>query len=686
MRMRTNSFGFRIMALVLLTTTIALVSFAAILLIVDRHSSVAMLDDRLAILADITGQNSTGALVFRDQRAASETLQALGHDRAIVAGCLYDPSGFLFAEYYRDKGLEACPRKSDKMPFSSRSLRRVNHPIFRRQEQVGRILITSDLGLVKDRQRRMGSLAGVLALFSLGVGALSGLLLERRLAKPIFDLSRAMGGIASSGNYGIRVDAAGSEEIRQLAHGFNHMASELELRDQRTKRAEVSLYEQARRDSLTGLPNRRAFLERMNEALDRARQDRQGLALLYIDLDGFKLVNDSLGHSAGDTLLGLVASRLSSGIRISDTLARVGGDEFTVILPGLKAPEDAGRIADSLLYCLADPFTVEDQQITVGCSIGISLWAGETVGSDDLLKQADSAMYAAKRAGRNRAVYFSPDLGLMARERLALENELRSAIARKEIYVDYQPIFETASGDLIRFEALARWKHPLLGQVSPDKFIPVAEECGLIHELGAYILDLACREAALWEKAGSGTIRIAVNFSAVQFNSDRVVPQIEEALARAGLRPDRLQLELTESVMLGSLPQCAAKIKQLRELGISVSIDDFGTGYSSLAYLPDLPVESIKIDRAFLREIQTSTGAAGILEPIIAMAHKMGIRVVVEGIENPAQLELLRGLGADEVQGFLLGRPGPEPLAQISRHSTGHEEAPAVQGLRKWEA
>lgn len=658
-RLLSNSLAFHVMAAVLLATMVALASFGATLLLLDKRSSVVSLDDRLATLAEVTGQNSTAALVFNDRQAAREMLQALHNDSSIVAGCLYDTAGALFAEYNRNAAADTCPHQKNGLLQSDRHFRRVQLHVFRSAELVGTIGVISDISAVRERQRRMVLLAGLLAFVSLLIGATAGVLLQLRITRPVFDLAHAMRRIGDSEDFSIRVQTAGSDEMKQLARGFNRMAFELQRRDHRTRQAEATLHEQARRDSLTGLSNRRAFLERISDALIHARDEQQQLALLYLDLDGFKLVNDSLGHTAGDELLRRVAVRLASNLRVSDTLARVGGDEFTVILPGLKVREDAGRIAELLLLCLREAFSIDGHEITVGCSIGISVWTGGPTDGDDLLKQADSAMYAAKRSGRNKAVYFSAELGVMARERLTLENELRHALARNEIYLEYQPVFDVRTGALKRFEALARWKHPRLGEVPPDKFISIAEECGLIHNLGAYLMESACREAARWRADDSlASVNLAVNVSAVQFNSEAIVPQIADILARTGLPAEALQIELTETVMLGSLKQCASRMNRLRDLGVTIAIDDFGTGYSCLVYLPDLPAEVIKIDRGFLRDLQAGADAAGILGPIIDLAHSLRISVVVEGIESEAQLALVRSLGADEVQGFFLGRPG----------------------------
>jgi diguanylate cyclase (GGDEF)-like protein len=405
------------------------------------------------------------------------------------------------------------------------------------------------------------------------------------------------------------------------------------------------------------------------------QREKWVIGLLYIDLDGFKLVNDSLGHSVGDLLLCEVAKRLQSRVRLSDTLARVGGDEFTVILTGLEAENDATVVANALIQSLSQPFVIEGNEISVGASIGISTRRSSVSEDPDLLKQADSAMYAAKRSGRNRAVHFSPELGLMARERLTLESELRGAIGRGEIYVSYQPEFSITSGRLVRFEALARWRHPNLGEISPATFIPVAEESGLIYALGEFVLEQACRECLEWQKTSPDAIQVAVNVSALQFTSEMIVEEVATILKRTGLKPELLQLELTESVMIGSHNSSAEKMMRLCSLGITLAIDDFGTGYSSLGYLRGLPFSALKIDRMFVRNLKSSSEVSTMLRSMIDLGKKMDMRVIVEGIEEASQLEAVMEMGADEVQGYLLGRPSPTPRVSYLEHLDGRRRS-----------
>lgn len=487
----------------------------------------------------------------------------------------------------------------------------------------------------------------------------------REKAEAINDLARAMQEVATKRKFTARVSAAGSDEIGQLGIGFNKMLSELEEGELAKKEAEARLQQQAVTDELTGLPNRRLFSDRLAQSMAIAQREQRVLALLYVDLDGFKLVNDSLGHTAGDLLLVQVAQRLRSRIRKADTLARIGGDEFTVVLTTLRTPEEADLVARDILESLSQQFLIEDHEIVIGASIGFSVFPRDAADPVSLLQQADSAMYSAKHSGKNQVKGFTPELGSFARERLTVENQLRGAIAREEIHLHYQPEFDVLSHRLVRFEALARWVHPTLGTIPPSKFIPIAEESGLIVTLGAYLLEHACREAIKWQDIAPYPIQVAVNVSSLQFARLAFVEEVADTLKRVGLKPELLQIELTESIMLSGADRAAETMKQLRALGVSLAIDDFGTGYSCLSYLPRLPFNTLKIDRSFVHEMESRAGAKAIVRSLVTLAHSLEMQVIVEGIETVQQLQVVEKMGGNEVQGFLLGRPTPDPAAQL---------------------
>jgi diguanylate cyclase (GGDEF)-like protein len=545
-----------------------------------------------------------------------------------------------------------------------RHLSSTSRRVYSRGELLGTLFLSSDLQEIEGRWARMLGVAGGLLLLALAVGGIAGSFLQRRISRPLSELAHAMHNVTVQQNFAVRVQVAGSDDIAQLGHSFNSMLLELERRDTQKKHAEAKLQFQALNDALTGLPNRRLFADRLSQTLALADREGRHVALLYIDLDGFKLVNDSLGHAIGDMLLVQVAERLRTRVRQADTLARLGGDEFTVILTSIHAKEEALLVARSLLDGLASPFSLENHQLTVGASIGISIFPENAQQAADLMQQADSAMYAAKRDGKNRAMYFTPELGSSVRERLNLE-----------IQVHYQPEFDLSSHRLVRFEALARWLHPTLGTIPPDKFIPVAEDSGLIVSLGAYLMEVACAEAVKWQALSPQPVQVAVNVSTIQFKRDHFVEEVAGTLQHTGLRPELLQLELTESIMLDGVHWAAETMKRLRALGVSLAIDDFGTGYSCLSYLPALPFDALKIDRSFVKELDAKPESAAMIHSLVALAHNVGMRVIVEGIETSAQLDLIRRIGGNEIQGYLLGKPTADPESLLSALSYDQDAA-----------
>ncbi|HEX4036731.1 MAG TPA: EAL domain-containing protein [Acidobacteriaceae bacterium] len=495
----------------------------------------------------------------------------------------------------------------------------------------------------------------------------------------IEDLSAALQRVSREKNLENEIDLPSNHQLAELVAGFNTLLGELRERGRAKQAAEARLQHMALIDDMTGLPNRRLLSDRLSQTLAKARREQRMVALLYMDIDGFKLVNDSLGHSVGDMLLSQVAQRLRSRFRDSDTLARIGGDEFTLILDNVQSPKDAENAAESVREVLSVPFDISGHSIRIGTSIGISVFPEHGLEAGQLLQQADCAMYAAKRNGRNRIVQFGDDLGSAARERLTLEGELRRAIAEGEIAVHYQPEFDLRTNLIVRFEALARWNHPKLGVIPPLSFIPVAEECGLIIPLGAYVMEQACRDAVTWQQEAGRPIQVAVNVSSVQFGRESFLGEVEEILQRTSLDPTLLQLELTESATLIGIERAAETMRRLKNMGISIAIDDFGTGYSCLSYLPRLAFDALKIDRSFVNELMVRRETRAFVQSILTMAHNLHMKVIVEGIETPQQLELTRKLGANEAQGYLLGRPSPNPLEYLRPKENAESALPAPQ-------
>ena len=413
------------------------------------------------------------------------------------------------------------------------------------------------------------------------------------------------------------------------------------------------------RDPLTGLPNRALFRELLGHALQHAERDQTQFALLVIDLDNFKTINESLGHSPGDQLLIEAGKRLQVLLPEVDSIARIGGDEFSIILEHSTGMQWIDLVAQRVIDKLAEPFELEGKSVYVGASIGIAVYPVDGLDPETLLSNADAALYQAKDQGRGILRFFSSDMSHRAKQRLTLEADLRRAVERDELRVFYQPQTDLISGEIISVEALVRWEHPLLGLVSPADFIPLAEENGCIVPLGDWVLRTACRQFKQWLDAGLSLQKFAVNVSAVQLSRGNLNIAVEEALHETGIAPERLELEITESCIMLDREKSFTVLSELKALGVQLSIDDFGTGYSSLAYLQELDVDKLKIDIAFVRDVTTNSGSASIVKAIIALGHSLGLEIVAEGVETPGQARYLRSLQCDVMQGYLISKPLP---------------------------
>ncbi|HVR08666.1 MAG TPA: EAL domain-containing protein [Thermoanaerobaculia bacterium] len=434
------------------------------------------------------------------------------------------------------------------------------------------------------------------------------------------------------------------------------------------KDAEFQLVHQAYHDALTGLPNRMLFHDRLTQALGLARRNHRGLAVLFLDLDQFKLVNDTLGHAAGDRLLQAVAERLRQSVRKSDTVARVGGDEFNLLLPDVGRGNQAARMAEKILATVARPVEVDGHRLYLTTSIGISLFPADGGDAEALLTSADIAMYRAKEQGRNGYQLCTPAMNARSLERLTLENDLRQGLERNEFRLFYQPQMDLASGRIVGFEALLRWEHPSRGLVSPDAFIAVAEEARLIVPIGEWALRCACEQAVAWHAAGQPHLRLAVNLSALQFQQRGLPAGIHRILDETGLDARLLEIEITESAAMQNAALTIEVLAALRGKGVRIAIDDFGTGHAALAYLKQFPVDALKIDRGFVADIEGSQEGRAIVTAIVSLAHGLGIRVIAEGVETEGQLRFLAASGCDEYQGFLVSPPlPPEQLPGLFR-------------------
>jgi diguanylate cyclase (GGDEF)-like protein len=481
----------------------------------------------------------------------------------------------------------------------------------------------------------------------------------------------------------IREDKANSREREILAIEMSHSASEdhFELMQQananlviatieshkmaeQVQIAKDQLAHMAYHDVLTNLPNRILLLDRLRSAIELAARQGWQLGLMFLDLDHFKHINDSLGHGVGDQLLESVAQRLVSCARHSDTISRQGGDEFVVLLPFIEHAGDAALCAQKIISALDLPHHIGSHVLHISVSIGISIYPDDGRDAETLIKNADTAMYCAKENGRNKFKFFEADMNIRAVQRHSIEIDLRHALERQEFMLYFQPKIDLNSGLMVGVEALVRWQHPEQGLVLPSLFVPIAEECGLILAIDRWVLREACRQAQAWLQAGLPPITIAVNTSAIDFHDENFLDTIRLTLKETGLDPSSLELELTESVLMRDAEFTNALLEALSDLGVKLAIDDFGTGYSSLSYLRQFPIDKLKIDQSFVNKMIHNPDDASIVSAIISLGKTLKLHVIAEGVETPEQLKFLQSQDCDEVQGYFLGRPmRPEALA-----------------------
>jgi diguanylate cyclase (GGDEF)-like protein len=485
--------------------------------------------------------------------------------------------------------------------------------------------------------------------------------LSLSITKPISALDRAARLMEQGETVEVAVETR--DEIGRLARSFNRMAAGIAERERR-------ITQLAFNDSLTGLPNRAFMRQHLDLELQQAAHRGSGVALLCIDIDNFKAINDSLGHSTGDKLLRAVADRLGTVIG-DELIARLGGDEFTIVVGREAGRASPGAIAQQIIAALAAPFAIEGHELAISASAGIAVSPADGRDADTLLKNADLALHQAKEAGQGSYRFFEKDMNARAQARHALENDLRRALAGRELELYFQPLFDLETDRINAFEALLRWNHPTRGIISPLEFIPVAEETGLIVPIGNWVIQEACRHARNWPE----TIRVAVNVSSIQFRRPGLANTVLQALATSGLEPSRLEIEITESIFLESSEETLAVLHSLRALGIKIALDDFGTGYSSLSYLQSFPFDKIKIDRSFIQELLNRPGASAIVHAIIDLAHALGMETTAEGVEDSGQLAQLRLHGCSSVQGFLFSRPVDAKAAlSLVRATSGHRQ------------
>jgi diguanylate cyclase (GGDEF)-like protein len=677
--------------LIVLISTVSLLLASIAFITSDRISVQQTVSDNLRTMANIIAANSSAALLFSDPDAAQETLGFLKSQQHIQAAAIYSMNEREFASYIKpgtELELPAADLQNENILFWSNYVESFTHIIYE-GEKIGTVYLRSDMDIIHDRLIRLLGIVAVVLTASLLVTFILSAQLQRIITDPLLRLSAIARQVSTEKNYSVRVIGKGKDELGNLISDFNTMLDEIQLRDSELVEHRLKLEERvvkrtrelesanaqleiskeqaesvasrmeyhAHHDSLTGLPNRVLLNDRITSELTHARRQQSNAALLFLDLDRFKIINDSLGHAVGDQLLRAIARRLNDCVREEDTVARLGGDEFMVLLPRISGSADAGRIAMKIIERLVDPISCNGHELHITTSIGISIFPYDGTDAETLIKHADISMYRAKELGRNKAVYYTAEMNAGSRKQLALENNLRKALERDQLAVFYQPKVDISSNMIVGFEALLRWQHPTMGFISPLEFIPVAEDSGLIVPIGEWVLDTAFRQLKQWHNAGFTGLTVATNLSSAQLSRPGFEDVVEQALAASGLDAAMTELEITENVAMQNIDTAITVLERLKCMGVSIAMDDFGTGYSSLNYLRRLPIDTVKIDKSFVREIPDSADDVTIVQAIIAMAQSLKLSLVVEGIENVRQLNFFRQLGITTVQGYLFSKP-----------------------------
>jgi diguanylate cyclase (GGDEF)-like protein len=680
--------------LTLLIVTISTVSLllASIAFITsDRISIQQSVSDNLRTMANIIAANSSAALLFSDPVAAQETLDFLKTQQHIQTAAIFSMNEKEFARYVKPGmrlELPSADLQKENILFQGNYVELLTHITYE-GEQIGIVYLRSDLDLIHDRLIRLLGIIAMVFTVSLLVSFVLSAQLQRIITDPLLRLSAIARQVSTEKNYSVRVIGKGNDELGNLITDFNTMLDEIQHRDNELREHRLKLEERvtkrtreledanaqleiskqqaesvasrmeyhAHHDALTGLPNRVLLNDRISSELAHARRQQTNAALLFLDLDRFKIINDSLGHAVGDQLLRVIAHRLNDCIREEDTVARLGGDEFMVLLPRISGSADAGRIAKKIIDCLVDPISCNGHELHITTSIGISIFPYDGTDAETLIKHADISMYRAKELGRNKAVYYTAEMNAGSRKQLAMETNLRKALERNQLMLFYQPKVDIRSNMIVGFEALLRWKHPTMGFINPLDFIPVAEDSGLIVPIGEWVLRTAFRQLKQWHNAGFTGLTVAVNLSSAQLSRPGFEDVVEHALLESGLDAAMTELEITENVAMENIDTAITVLERLKFTGVRIAMDDFGTGYSSLSYLRRLPVDTVKIDKSFVREIPDSTEDVTIAQAIIAMAQSLKLSLIVEGIENVRQLNFFRQLGVTIVQGYLFSKP-----------------------------
>ncbi|MBN1379539.1 MAG: EAL domain-containing protein [Gammaproteobacteria bacterium] len=631
----------------------------------DYVAGRASLQENIKSKAVFISANSSAALAFRDRRAGDEALRIASIDESVELAVLYDYQHKVFTTFLRP-GLnipvpEVLP--AEGITFSGSAATIVEPVSFHGDEQ-GWIYLVYDISSLQEKVITYSKVALGIFMVGLLLSWLMAGISQKFIAEPIVQLAKLVEKITHTQNYSERMHVERSDELGVLIRGFNNMLSAIEEREAELQRhgerleslvelRTQQLHHRANYDALTRLPNRYLLMEKLHQAIESARRTKRNMALLLIDLDRFKIINDSLGHHVGDELLQALARRLSGISRVDDSVGRLGGDEFVILLGNVTKPDDAELVAKKVMEELSEPFVLQHHRLHISASIGISVFPGDATDPVGLLRRADVSMYRSKQHGKSAYSFYDSAMD-NSDKRLELESKLRNALSNEEIYMVYQPQVCIQTHTICGVEALMRWHNQDLGDIYPTEFIPVAVEIGLINELTMWAIADVCRQLNSWDAQNVRPVRIAVNVSAADLLMADFVAGVRNNIEKYKIDPSRLELEITEDVFLDHTDQIVDALRELKDLGVRIAIDDFGTGYSSLSYLRDFPADVLKLDGSFVERIHESEKSRGIVASAVSLAHGLGLQIVAECVETQTQYDYLISQNCDIIQGHFI--------------------------------